>query len=100
MEFLEVVRELQTKHKGKLVLIRGSIFYLEMGKDAIILNDLTKIELSRYKINEYRMKIRDRGKRKLKHKIKTFYCYILGKVIIRSQKYYVTTQRWVIKIKI
>ena len=38
--FAEIVKELQEKHKGYLVLVKNGIFYCGIGKDAVIMNQL------------------------------------------------------------
>lgn len=48
MKFLEMVQKLQQEHKGKLVIVQCGIFYIGVGKDAIILNKLINLELTCY----------------------------------------------------
>lgn len=38
MKFYEKVKELQEKNKGKILLIRNGIFFIGIGKDAVLLN--------------------------------------------------------------
>lgn len=38
--FSEMVKELQEKYKGYLVLVRNGIFYCAIGKDAVIMHQL------------------------------------------------------------
>lgn len=66
---------LQTKKEAKEVLEKIRTFLkeslkLELNEKTQIFKDKQGVNFCGYKINEYRMKIRDRGKRKLKKKIK------------------------------
>lgn len=65
----------QTKEEAKCALERIRKFLkenleLELNKKTQIFKGKQGVNFCGYKINEYRMKIRDKGKRKLKKKIK------------------------------
>ena len=65
----------KTKKEAKEVLEKIKIFLeknlqLELNEKTQIFKSKQGINFCGYKINEYRLKIRDRGKRKLKKKIK------------------------------
>lgn len=65
----------KTKKEAKYVLEKIKIFLkenlgLELNKKTQIFKNKQGVNFCGYKINEYRMKIRDKGKRKLKNKIK------------------------------
>lgn len=66
---------LQTKQDAKDVLGKIRIFLkenleLELNEKTQIFKDKQGVNFCGYKINEYRLKIRDKGKRKLKKKVK------------------------------
>ena len=50
---------------------------LELNKKTQIFKSKQGVNFCGYKINEYRLKIRDKGKRKLKKKIKKLNIFIL-----------------------
>ena len=52
---------------------------LELNKKIQIFKSKQGVNFCGYKINEYRLKIRDKGKRKLKKKIKKLNIFILRK---------------------
>ena len=52
---------------------------LELNKKTQIFKSKQGVNFCGYKINEYRLKIRDKGKRKLKKKIKKLNIFILRK---------------------
>ena len=52
---------------------------LEVNKKTQIFKSKQGVNFCGYKINEYRLKIRDKGKRKLKKKIKKLNIFILRK---------------------
>ena len=65
----------KTKEEAKEALEKIKIFLkenleLELNKKTQIFRSKQGVNFCGYKINEYRMKIRDKGKRKLKNKIK------------------------------
>lgn len=94
----------QTKNEAKDVLEKVKIFLRE--KLALELNQKTQIFKSKqgvnfcgYKINEYRLKIRDRGKRKLKKKINNLRWRIkMGKMTSKEAKRYLAGHMGYIKI--
>ena len=66
----------KSKEQAKEVLKRIQIFLkenlkLELNKKTQIFKNKQGVNFCGYKINEYRLKIRDKGKRKLKKKVKT-----------------------------
>ena len=65
----------KTKEEAKLILEKIKEFLeiklkLELNKKTQIFKGKQGVNFCGYKINEYRLKIRDRGKRKLKKKVK------------------------------
>ena len=67
---------IKTKEEAKNILNKIIIFlkdelYLELNKKTQIFKNKQGVNFCGYKINEYRIKIRDKGKKKLKKKIKT-----------------------------
>ena len=65
----------KTKEKAKQILEKIKIYLkenleLELNKKTQIFKSKQGVNFCGYKINEYRLKIRDRGKRKLKKKVK------------------------------
>ena len=65
----------KTKEEAKEILERIKIFLkenleLELNKKTQIFKNKQGVNFCGYKINEYKMKIRDKGKRKLKKKVK------------------------------
>ena len=66
---------IKTKQEAKILLEKIKIFLkenlkLELNKKTQIFKNKQGVNFCGYKINEYRLKIRDKGKRKLKKKIK------------------------------
>ena len=66
----------KTKQEAKIALEKITNFLkekleLELNKKTQIFKNKQGVNFCGYKINEYRMKIRDKGKRKLKNKVKT-----------------------------
>ena len=62
---------------------------LELNKKTQIFKNKQGVNFCGYKINEYRMKIRDKGKRKLKKKVKTLKQKIKdGKMTSKEAKKY------------
>ena len=65
----------KTKQQAKEILEKIKIFLkenlqLELNKKTQIFKNKQGVNFCGYKINEYRLKIRDKGKRKLKRKVK------------------------------
>ena len=57
MKFLEVLKELQDDklNDGYIVLIQNGIFFVGIGKDAVLLHDILGLQvicLNRYKYNK------------------------------------------------
>ena len=66
---------IKTKEQAKEILENIKIFLkqnleLELNKKTQIFKSKQGVNFCGYKINEYRLKIRDKGKRKLKKKVK------------------------------
>jgi len=66
---------IQTKEKAKILLYKIQKFLkqnlkLELNNKTQIFKNKQGVNFCGYKINEYRLKIRDKGKRKLKKKVK------------------------------
>ena len=95
---------IQTKTEAKRVLRKIQIFLKE--KLELELNHKTQIFKSKqgvnfcgYKINEYRMKIRDKGKRKLKKKVKVLTTKVKeGKITSKEAKKYLCGHLGYLKI--
>lgn len=45
MKFLEIVKKLQLENHGYIVLIKNGIFFIGVGKDAILLNRILDLKL-------------------------------------------------------
>ena len=84
----------KTKKEAKEALKKIQIFLkekleLELNKKTQILKNKQGVNFCGYKINEYRMKIRDKGKRKLKKKIKKLkYEIKIGKITSKEAHKY------------
>ena len=84
----------KTKQEAKQVLKKIKVFLdenleLELNKKTQIFKSKQGVNFCGYKINEYRMKIRDKGKRKLKKKIKYLKQEIKqGKITSKEAKKY------------
>ncbi len=46
MKYLELVEKLQKENVGYIVLIKNGIFFVGVGKDAIILNEMLGLKLT------------------------------------------------------
>ena len=99
MSFSTMLEILQEKNKNSIVLIKTGVFYIATGKDAVFLNNVFQLQcicfkkqgvnFCGYKINEYRLKIRDKGKRKLKKKVKELkYKIRIGEISSKEAKKY------------
>ena len=84
----------KTKKEAKETLEKIKIFLrnnleLELNSKTQIFKNKQGVNFCGYKINEYRMKIRDRGKKKIKHKIKELKYLIRCNELtsIEAQKY-------------
>lgn len=51
MKFLEIIKQLQLKNHGYIVLVRNGIFFIGVGKDAILLNKILGLKLVCFKTN-------------------------------------------------
>ena len=72
---------------------------LELNKKTQIFKSTQGVNFCGYKINEYRLKIRDRGKRKLKKKIKELkYRIVKGEISSKEAKKYLAGHMGYIKI--
>ena len=84
----------QTKKEAKEVLTKIKEFLkeklqLELNKKTQIFKGKQGVNFCGYKINEYRLKIRDKGKRKLKKKVKKLKEQIrIGKISSKEAKRY------------
>ena len=94
----------KTKKEAKEALKKIQIFLkekleLELNKKTQILKNKQGVNFCGYKINEYRMKIRDKGKRKLKKKIKKLkYEIKIGKITSKEAHKYLAGHLGYIKI--
>ena len=84
----------KTKQEAKIALEKITNYLkekleLELNKKIQIFKNKRGVNFCGYKINEYRMKIRDKGKRKLKKKVKTLKQKIKdGKMTSKEAKKY------------
>ena len=94
---------IKTKQESKEVLEKIKIFLkenleLKLNKKTQIFKSKQGVNFCGYKINEYRMKIRDKGKRKLKKKIKKLKYEIRnGNMTSKEAKRYLAGHRGYIK---
>ena len=94
----------KTKKEAKEALKKIQIFLkekleLELNKKTQIFKNKQGVNFCGYKINEYRMKIRDKGKRKLKKKIKKLkYEIKIGKITSKEAHKYLAGHLGYIKI--
>ena len=94
----------KTKKEAKEILEKIKIFLkenleLELNKKTQIFKNKQGVNFCGYKINEYRMKIRDKGKKKLKKKIKYLKKEIKeGKMTSKEAKKYLSGHLGYIKI--
>ena len=71
----DVIILVKTKKEAKKILEKIKVYLkenleLELNKKTQIFKNKQGVNFCGYKINEYRLKIRDKGKRKLKKKVK------------------------------
>ena len=94
----------KTKQEAKQTLIKITEFLrnnlkLELNRKTQIFKNKQGVNFCGYKINEYRLKIRDKGKRKLKKKIKKLKQEIKeGKITSKEVKKYLAGHMGYIKI--
>ena len=94
----------KTKQQAKEILEKIKIFLkenlqLELNKKTQIFKNKQGVNFCGYKINEYRLKIRDKGKRKLKKKVKVLKEKIKqGKITSKEAKKYLAGHMGYIKI--
>lgn len=95
---------IKTKEQAKEILENIKIFLkenleLELNKKTQIFKSKQGVNFCGYKINEYRLKIRDKGKRKLKKKVKELKYYIReGKLTSKEAKKYLAGHLGYLKI--
>lgn len=93
----------RTKQEAKEALEKIKIFLkerleLELNKKTQIFKNKQGVNFCGYKINEYRMKLRDKGKRKLKKKVKHLKKEIkIGKITSKEAKKYLSGHMGYIK---
>ena len=94
----------KTKQQAKEILEKIKIFLkenlqLELNKKTQIFKNKQGVNFCGYKINEYRLKIRDKGKRKLKKKVKVLKEKIRqGEITSKEAKRYLAGHMGYIKI--
>ena len=94
----------KTKQQAKEILEKIRIYLqenlqLELNKKTQIFKNKQGVNFCGYKINEYRLKIRDKGKRKLKKKVKVLKEKIKqGKITSKEAKRYLAGHMGYIKI--
>ena len=95
---------IKTKEQAKEILENIKIFLkenleLELNKKTQIFKSKQGVNFCGYKINEYRLKIRDKGKRKLKKKVKELKYYIkTGELTSKNSKKYLAGHLGYLKI--
>lgn len=95
---------LKTKEEAKEILAKIRIFLkenleLELNQKTQIFKNKQGVNFCGYKINEYRLKIRDRGKRKLKKKVKMLRKKVQqGEITSKEAKLYLAGHLGYIKI--
>ena len=100
----DVIILVKTKKEAKEVLEKIKVFLkenleLELNKKTQIFKNKQGVNFCGYKINEYRLKIRDKGKRKLKKKIvKLKHLIRNGEISSKEAKKYLAGHRGYIKI--
>lgn len=94
----------QTKEQAQYILteirrfLEGKL-YLQLNQKTQIFKSKQGVNFCGYKINEYRLKIRDRGKRKIKSKIKELkYKIKIGEMSSKEAKKYLSGHMGYIKI--
>ena len=94
----------KTKQQVKEILEKIEVYLkenlqLELNKKTRIFKNKQGVNFCGYKINEYRLKIRDKGKRKLKKKVKILKRKIKqGKITSKEAKKYLAGHMGYIKI--
>ena len=94
----------KTKEEAKEILEKIKVYLkenlqLELNKKTQIFKNKQGVNFCGYKINEYRLKIRDKGKRKLKKKVKVLKEKIKqGKITSKEAKKYLAEHMGYIKI--
>ena len=94
----------KTKKEAKEILEKIKVYLkenlqLELNKKTQIFKNKQGVNFCGYKINEYRLKIRDKGKRKLKKKVKVLKEKIKqGEITSKEAKKYLAGHRGYIKI--
>ncbi len=95
---------LKTKQEAKEVLQKIELFLegnlgLELNSKTQILKNKQGVNFCGYKINEYRLKLRDKGKRKLKKKVKELkYKIRIGEITSKEARKYLCGHLGYIKI--
>ena len=95
---------IKTKEEAKEILKKIKTFLeeklkLELNSKTQIFKNKQGVNFCGYKINEYRLKIRDKGKRKLKKKIKELkYKIVQGEITSKEAKKYLAGHMGYIKI--
>ena len=94
----------KTKQQAKEILEKIKVYLkenlqLELNKKTQIFKNKQEVNFCGYKINEYRLKIRDKGKRKLKKKVKVLKEKIKqGEITSKEAKKYLAGHMGYIKI--
>ncbi len=70
MSFSRMFNLLKEKEDGKIVIFLRDKLKLELNSKTQIFKNTQGVNFCGYKINEYRLKIRTKGKKKLKKKVK------------------------------
>lgn len=83
MKYLDLVKKLQKENEGYIVLIKNGIFFIGVGKDAVVLNELLKLNVTCMKKQlckvGFLVKSLEKYIIKLKETKKSFVIYIYDK---------------------
>lgn len=56
MKFIEKVKKLQKENEGTIILVKSGIFFVGIGKDAVLLQELLDLKVTCMKPETYRRK--------------------------------------------
>lgn len=84
MKYLDLVEKLQKKNEGYIVLVKNGIFFVGVGKDAVVLNELLNLNVTCMR-NElckvgFLVKSLEKYIRKLKETKKSFVIYTYDRI--------------------
>ena len=92
MKLLEVIENLQERNRGHIVIIKNGIFFIGVGKDALVLNELLGLKLTCMKKNMckvgFQVKSVEKYISKLEEKKKSFVIYTYDKEKEQTEELY------------